>query len=108
MINTPLTKLAKYTIADPYSLPTDDAELWLKLLVAAHDKNRYLYGILTWVRAVGARLEATGNPAMPYKIVPIIVSPSCSEGWSCKAEWEQEKKNLAPFTNDLIEVLKML
>lgn len=108
MINSPAMKFSQYAIADPYPLVTDDAELWLELLSKAHNKNRYLFGILTWVRSVGARLEATGNPAMPYKIVPIIATNDMPEGWSCQAEWEQDKKNLAPFTKDLIEVLKTL
>lgn len=108
MIDTPFMKFGGYAIADPYPLPTDDSELWLKLLVKAHDKNRYMFGILTWVRTVGAKLEATGNPAMPYKIVPIIISEDCNEGWSSIKEWEQEKKNLNPFIKDLVEVLQQL
>lgn len=108
MIDTPAMQFSEYAIADPYPLVTEDSNLWLKLLVKAHDKNRYMFGILTWVRTVGAKLEATGNPAMPYKIVPIIITDDCNEGWRDIKEWEQEKKNLNPFVKDLIEVLKTL
>ena len=108
MIDTPAMQFADFAIADPYPLVTDDAELWLDLLSKAHNKNRYLFGILTWVRTVGARLEATGNPAMPYKIVPIIATRDCPEGWASIEEWNIEKRNLGPFTKELIEVLKTL
>ena len=108
MIDTPVTRLGKYTIVDPYPLITDDGELWLKLLFNAHKKNRYLFGILMWIRTVGARLEKTGNKDMPYKIVPIIATEDMREGWQSNAEWEQEKQNLVPFINDLVEVIKLL
>ena len=108
MIDEPFMKISEYAIVDPYPLVTKDSNLWAKLLTIAHDKNRYLFGILTWVRTVGASLEKTNNPAMPYKIVPIIADENCKEGWSSMEEWNKEKKNLNPFVNELIEVLKEL
>lgn len=108
MINEPFMKISEYAIADPYPLVTEDSNLWAEMLTIAHDKNRYLFGILTWIRAVGARLEKTNNPAMPYKIVPIIANENCKEGWSSMEEWEREKQNLNPFVSELIEVLRQL
>ena len=108
MIDEPFMKISEYAIVDPYPLVTEDSTLWLKLLTEAHDRNRYLFGILMWVRTVGARLERTNNPAMPYKIVPIIADDNCKEGWSSMEEWDEEKQNLNPFVKELVEVLKTL
>ena len=104
MTNEPFMQMSEYAIVDPYPLVTDDAELWLKLLFTVYFKDRYLWGVLTWIRAVGAKLEKTNNPAVPYKIVPIIGA----NGWLNQAEYDREKQYLVPYTSVLIEVLQTL
>lgn len=103
-IKSPLSELGRM-YADPYEYITDDADLWLQLFVAASEKDRYLYGILIYLRGVGANLVSTGNPKMPYKIVPIIDK---DKGWSCMEEWEREKKHLNPYINTLVELIRGL
>lgn len=104
MIDEPFMQMGKYAIVDPYPLVTDDAELWVKLLFTVYHKDRYLWGVLTWLRAVGASLEKTNNPNIPYKIVPIIGA----DGWQSQAEYDKEKQYLVPYTSLLIEVLQTL
>ena len=91
--------------ADPYEYPTEDAKLWLELLVKVCEKDRYLFGILVHIRAVGAVLVSTGNPNMPYKIEPIIDQ---DRGWSSQAEYNEERKYLIPYATVLTEILKTL
>lgn len=92
-------------VADPYPYPTTDADMWLQLLSHTFQHDRYLYGILLYLRGVGALLIPSGNKEMPYKIVPIIDE---DRGWSCMAEWNKEKQWLVPYTKTLIEGIKTL
>lgn len=103
-VKTPLSELG-LMYADPYEYPTNDAKLWLELLAKASARDRYLFGILTHIRAVGANLAPTGNALCPYKIVPII---DIDKGWSSQAEYDKEKAPLKPYTNILMELFREL
>lgn len=88
---------------DPFPHVTKDAELWIALLMETYYIDRYLYGILLYLRGVGAILAPTGSDKVPYKIVPIIDK---DRAWASMEEWEKEKKWLVPHTDALIEGMR--
>ena len=91
--------------SDPFPQVTKDSELWISLLMHVYDIDRYLYGILLYLRGVGAILTPTGNPDVPYKIIPIVDK---DRAWSSIEEWEREKQWLVPHTKALIEGMKQV
>ena len=99
------TPLGGEMFTDPFPHYTKDCQLWLTLFAYVYENDRYLYGILLYLRGVGAVLQHTGNPDVPYKIIPIIDK---DRAWSSIKEWEREKQWLVPHTKALIEGMKQV
>ena len=97
------TPLGGQTFSDPFPYPTEDVQLWLALFSEIYKIDRYLFGILLYLRGVGAVLKHTGNKNVPYKIIPIIDE---DRAWASEEEWEKEKQFLVPHTKALIEGMK--
>lgn len=92
-------------INDPYRYENNDRDLWLKLLNDADNENLYLFGILYYLRSVGAKLVPNKNYG--YIIQPIIDRNSI-KGWENKQQYDEEAKNLVPYKDVLIRLLKAL
>ena len=97
------TPLGGMMFCDPFPYETKDATLWIALLMEVYELDRYLYGVLLYLRGVGAILTPTGNPKVPYKIVPIIDE---DRAWASIEEWEKEKQWLVPHTEALIKGMR--
>lgn len=90
---------------DPHPYYREDSELWLKLLSIAATKGIGLYGTLTKLRAIGATLEK--DERFGYLIKPIIKGEKGEKwGWANQSLWEAERRNLLPYTNELMKILK--
>lgn len=63
-----------------------------------------LYEILQWFCDVGLMLVP--HPKFGYSLQPIIDETGCN-GWR-KSEWEQERKALIPYQEQLISLLRSL
>lgn len=92
-------------ISDPYFYESNDRDLWIKLLNNVYDENRYLYGVLYYLRSVGVKLVP--NKQFNYVIQPII-DPNIVKGWENKQQYDVEAQNLVPYKDVLIRLLKAL
>lgn len=75
---------------------------WLKILADARKINADFYYRLCWLRDVGCRLVP--DVKFRYRLEPVIGA----ENWCSKSEWDKEKSCLAPYTKNLIEILRSL
>lgn len=98
-------KLGGKLISDPYPYYRYDREKWLMLLSEASKNSIGLYGILMYLRAIGATLER--NAKFGYIIKPIIRGEE-KWGWPTKSMWEEERKRLLPYREKLLTLLKKL
>lgn len=94
-----------YLVADPYPYYTSDSNEWLSLLSAVCKKSIGLYGELMKIRAIGATLEKSDK--FGYIIKPMYIGPN-KRGFPSEAKWNEEKKQLLPYTEILKELLKEL
>lgn len=93
-------------IRDPYCFlhndTPEDSDLWLDLLMMAHESNFELFAILDYLRGTGVRLVK--SPKHNYRLEPIIGE----DAWISLDQYNGEKQYLLPYADELAELVKRL
>jgi len=98
--NQLLASLGGTVYHDRYPYNTPDSLTWLELFILADQRDRRLYEILDWFRAVGTALLP--DEEFGYRIQPII-GPG---GWNSMEQYMQERHAyLMPYGQLLGELL---
>lgn len=85
-------------ISDPFRLP--DSDLWLNLLLLAREKSAEVYGILKYIREVGAVLTRDERHGLMLK--PIYGE----QAWVDEAHWQDATADLAKYLPLVKQLLK--
>ena len=95
-----------YACVDPSAdISPADSEIWIILLSKAREIDKEFYARLYYMRGGGTQLVR--NERWGYVLRPIITGDNAT-GWLSLAQYEEEKRCLDGYAQQLISILRLI
>lgn len=106
MLSPKEQQATEYACVDPYVVMSpQDSALWVVALTKAREMDKEFYVRLYYMRGLGTQLVR--HQRWGYVLRPLITGDSAN-GWLNQAAYEEEKRCLEPYAQQLIQLLQML
>ena len=97
---------SSYASVDPFAdLSPGDSELWIIVLSKAREIDKEFYARLYYMRGGGTQLVQ--HYQWGYMLRPIITGDNAT-GWLSLAQYEEEKRCLDGYVQQLISILRFV
>ena len=95
-----------YACVDPFAdLSPEDSALWIVVLSKAREMDKEFYARLYYLRGGGTQLVQ--HYQWGYVLRPIITGDNAT-GWLSLAQYEEEKRCLDGYVQQLISILRLV
>ena len=106
MLDRDEQQTTNYACVDPFvELSTEDSNAWIELLSKAREIDKEFYARLYYIRGGGTRLIR--DYRWGYVLQPIITGDNAT-GWLNWEQYEEEKRCLDGYVQQLISLLRMV